>query len=73
MINSSLLLHFFAQQFMGVQRSHIEIGKIFNVASIIDKFATCQLGVQNLNKLVMILKNWPNDVRRRCILALKGM
>ncbi len=31
------------------------------------------IGVQNLDKLVMILKNRPSDVKTRCVLASKGM
>ncbi len=34
----------------------------------------CWLGMENLDKLVMILKNWPSDARTSyCSLAIRGM
>ncbi len=53
--------------------SKIEIERIFHVVVILTSLQRCQFRVQNLDNLVIILKNWPNDARIRCILASKGM
>jgi hypothetical protein len=36
------------------------------MASIITSLKCCQLGIENLDKLVLIMKNWLNDLRSGC-------
>lgn len=59
---------------MGIPRSQIETEQIFNIVKILTSLRWCRLNVQNLDKLVMILKNWPNDARTNCSsLVVMGM
>jgi hypothetical protein len=58
---------FFTCQFMGIVRSHIKIEKIFTMAMVIISLKQCQLGIDNLNNWVLIMKIWPNqDPTSRC-------
>jgi hypothetical protein len=41
----------------------IEVEQNFNVLGVFTSLRRCQLGVENLDSLVMIYKNWPNDVK----------
>jgi hypothetical protein len=51
------------RMFLGIVSFQIKAKHIFNIVRILTKLRRCWLGVQNLDKLVMILKNWPSDVR----------
>jgi hypothetical protein len=52
---------FVVQQFLGVLGSQIEIDRIFNIIGVLTNFWCCKLGIDNLDKLVMIVKNsWAN-------------
>jgi hypothetical protein len=58
---------FLACQFMGIIGSHIKIEKIFSMAMVIISLKQCQLGIDNLNNWVLIMKTWPNqDPTSRC-------
>ena len=46
-----------------VSCSHIEIKRFFYVIGPLCALRRCRLGIQNLDALVMILKNWPIDAR----------
>jgi hypothetical protein len=48
---------FLACQFLGIPSSQIGTRHIFSVARILTSLQQCQLGMENLDKLVMILKN----------------
>jgi hypothetical protein len=50
----------------------IECERIFNIANILNNLIKCWLGVENLEKLVIIYKNWLNDTRLDCINIMQG-
>jgi hypothetical protein len=64
---------FLAQQILDIPRSRIETKRIFNVDIILTSLQQCWLGVLNLDKLGMILKDWLNNVKIGCTLAFKWM
>jgi hypothetical protein len=41
----------------------IETKRLFSKIRVITGLRCCQLGIENLNKLVIITNNWPNDRR----------
>lgn len=47
--------------------SQIKIEWIFNIVKVLTSLWRCKLAVENLNKLVLILKNYPNDIRSSCV------
>jgi hypothetical protein len=53
---------------LGIPRSQIEIIYIFSIVKILINLLWYQLGMQDLNKLVMIFKNWLNNVRHVALL-----
>jgi hypothetical protein len=59
-------LTYLAQQVMGIVGSQIETKRIFNMVGVITSLKRCQLGIENLDKLVTIMKNWPNDPKFEC-------
>jgi hypothetical protein len=59
---------FLARQYLGIPGSQIEIERIFSVASILTNLRCSRLGLENLNNLIMIYKNWPSDSRTDYIL-----
>jgi len=48
---------FLAKQILGILRSQIEIERIFNSVDVLTSLHHCQLGLDNLDALMMILKN----------------
>jgi len=58
-----------ARQILAIPRSQIETERILNVAGVLTSFRKCPLEVENLDSLLMIYKNWPNDARAGCNLA----
>jgi hypothetical protein len=46
----------------------IEIKMIFSLVGILMNLKRCRLHIDNLNKLIFISKNWPNDPRLSCSL-----
>ncbi len=52
-----------AQQILSILGSHIDIEHIFFVVGVLISLQQCHLGVENLNNLVMIYKNWLVDVQ----------
>jgi hypothetical protein len=51
---------------MGVVGSQIGIERIFSMAKVIIGLRRCQIGIEHLDKLVLIMKNWPDDLRFGC-------
>jgi hypothetical protein len=58
---------FLACQVLGIVESQIETKQIFNIAGIMTTLRRFKLGRKNLERLVMITKNWPNDTHERCV------
>jgi hypothetical protein len=55
-----------ARQILGIPSSQIGIEQIFSIASMLISLQLCHLKVENLDKLVMIYKNWPIDAQVYC-------
>jgi hypothetical protein len=63
-------ISFATWQILGIPRSQIEIEQIFNIVGMLTSLWHCNLGGENLNKLVMIKKNWSIDARANCMQEL---
>ncbi len=48
---------------MNLVGSQIEIERIFSFTRILTNLKKCRLQIENLEKLIFINKNWPNDPR----------
>lgn len=46
--------------------SQIKIECIFSVVSVITNLKQSKLGIANLNWLIFVIKNWPNDAYVGC-------
>lgn len=46
---------------MSISSSQIETKWIFLVVGVFTSLLQCRPGVENLNKLIMIYKNWPSN------------
>jgi hypothetical protein len=62
----SQLLVFFVPKKLRVIGSQIEIEKIFSLIHIQINLKNCHLKLENLENLISVNKNWPNDVRIGC-------
>jgi hypothetical protein len=62
----SQLLVFFSKQILRIIGSQIEIEKIFSLILILTNLKKCHLQLENLENLISVSKNWPNDVRGSC-------
>jgi hypothetical protein len=63
-------ISFAAWQILGISKSQNEIKQIFNIIGLLTSLWHCMLGVEYLNKLVMIMKNWSIDARANCLQEL---
>ncbi|KAG0556897.1 hypothetical protein KC19_11G087000 [Ceratodon purpureus] len=54
---------FLARQILGIVGTQVETERIFSVAGLITAVRRRHIGPDNLNKLVMIRENWPEDPR----------
>ncbi len=61
-----LTFGFLAWQFFGIVESQIETERIFPLVGILTNLRRCRLQTKNLEKLIFINKNWPNDPRIWC-------
>jgi hypothetical protein len=61
-----LVISFLAKQILGIVSSQIETECIFCVAGILTSLRRCWLQSENLNKLIFVSQNWPNDPRVGC-------
>jgi hypothetical protein len=57
---------FCARQILGMVGFQIEIEKIFSLVGTLISLRRCHLQSENLNKLIFVNKNWPNDPRIVC-------
>jgi hypothetical protein len=54
---------FLARQILGIVGTQVETERIFSVAGLITAVRRRHIGPDNLNKLVLIRENWPEDPR----------
>jgi hypothetical protein len=57
---------FLARQILAIPGSQIETERIFSIAGVLTSLRRCRLGLNNLDSLIMINKNWPDDSRHEC-------
>ena len=57
---------FLARQILAIPGSQIETERIFSIAGVLTSLRHCRLGLNNLDSLIMINKNWPDDSRHEC-------
>jgi hypothetical protein len=57
---------FLAHQILGIVGSQIETEKKYSLVEIITNLKRCCLQSNNLNKIIFISKNWPNDPKVGC-------
>jgi hypothetical protein len=60
------IVGFFSRQILGIISSQIEIEKIFSLTHILINLKKCHLQLENLENLISMNKNWPNDVKVCC-------
>ncbi len=51
---------------MSIVGFQIETKKIFSLTRLLINLERCHLQIENLEKLIFINKNWPNDLRMGC-------
>ncbi len=51
---------------MGTSRSHIEIEHVFSLVGVLTTLRHCRLHVDNLNSIIIVVKNWPDDHCLNC-------
>jgi hypothetical protein len=56
----------FAKQILRVLSSQIETRNIFSLVGILTSFKIWRLQSENLDKLILVSQNWPNDPRIGC-------
>jgi intracellular sulfur oxidation DsrE/DsrF family protein len=59
----SQFLVFFSKQILGLIGSQIDIERIFSIIHILTNLEKYHLQLENLENLISMTKNWPNDVR----------
>jgi hypothetical protein len=66
-------ISFVARKVFRILGSHIEIERIFSIAGVLTSLHHCRLGVENLDKLVIIMKNWSSNARVDCMCERKSL
>ncbi len=61
-----LIISFFAQQVLNIAGSWIETNCFITLTRILTNLGRCRLQIEILKKLILLSKNWPNDLRIRC-------
>jgi hypothetical protein len=51
-------ISFIARQIFEILGFEIEMERIFSIVGVLTSLCRCRLGVDNLDKLVIIMKNW---------------
>jgi len=55
------MFFFLIHQVLGIVGSRIEIERIFNIIGVITNLKWTRLEIENLNRLILIMKNWLSD------------
>jgi hypothetical protein len=53
---------FLTKQVFGIPRFQIEIEKMLSLANVLTTLKHYYLQVQNLDQIIIIINNWPNDL-----------
>ncbi len=57
---------FLAKQILGILSSQIKIERVFNLANVLITLKCCHLQVENMDWIIMVVKNWPDDPHHNC-------
>jgi hypothetical protein len=60
-------VNFLAKQILQILESQIETKHVFNLASGLTTLRRCRLQVDNLDRIITMVKNWPNDPCLNCL------
>ncbi len=52
---------------LGIPRNQIKTKRVFSIVGILIGLCWCWLGAKNLDLLVLLIKNWPNDPIFLCL------
>ncbi len=52
---------FLAKQILGISGFQIETKRVFSLASVLTTLWHNHLQMENLDQIIMVVKNWPND------------
>jgi hypothetical protein len=55
-----------AKQILGISRLQIETEHVLSHASVLTTLKHCRLQVDNLDSIIIVVKNWPNDPHLNC-------
>jgi hypothetical protein len=58
---------FLAKQIFGIRSSQIEIEKMFNLAKVLMSLQQHRLQMENLDKIITIVKNWFDYPHANCM------
>jgi hypothetical protein len=61
-----LIIDSYVKQILEIVGSQIEIEKIFFLIEIFTSFRRFHLQSKNLDKVIFVNENWPNDLRIGC-------
>ncbi len=61
-----LIVGFCAKQILGIVGSQFEMERIFSLVRIFTSHKECLLQSKNLDNLIFVNTNWPNDLRIGC-------
>ncbi len=61
-----LTIVFLAWQILKIVGLQLQIEGIFSLAGLFTNIKRCRLQTKNLEKLIFVSKNWPNDLRVGC-------
>ncbi len=50
-----------ANQMLGIPRFQVQIERVFSLASVLKTLRFCRLQVKNLDRIIIVVKNWSND------------
>jgi len=57
---------FLTKQILRIINFQIETERIFSLARLLTSLKRCWLQSKNLDKLIFVSQNWPNDTRVEC-------
>jgi hypothetical protein len=60
------IVGFLAKQILGIVNSQIETKRIFSLFGILTNLRRSHLQLENLENIIFVNKNWPNDVKVDC-------
>jgi len=55
------MIGIFVQQNFNIVGSQIEMKRVLTIAGLITSLRQCDLDSKNLDQLILVAKNWPND------------